>query len=307
MSLTEKIIWPEPGHYLVAVSGGVDSISLLYALAKKGDYKLDVAFIDHGWREVEGERELVHELAGALGVEVHERSLDLKGDGEEEARVARYGALKEIRTQVGARASVTAHHLDDRIETVLMQVMRGSGRQGLSVLRSTDEIIRPLLGVKKPEIVEYAQKHDLKWVEDPTNKDLKYRRNYVRHELIPQLQQEDPDFEDWIMSLIQEAEGLNHEVDLGLAKLIHELTLSSGDGAHELSREALRRLPVEVLQEVLVSVLRKLDPLVQLDRRTVESLTIDIKTGHIYRPRQLTKQLFVDAQRDKVTVAFKAH
>jgi len=305
MSLTSKIVWPKVGHYVVAVSGGVDSVSLLHALAKKGEYTLDVAFIDHGWREVEGERAVVHELASALGVKVHELSLDLKSTGEEEARVARYGGVAGIRTQVGADAAIVAHHLDDRVETVLMQLMRGSGRQGLSVLRSTDEIIRPLLKVKKSEIVEHARKHNLKWVDDPTNQDVKYRRNWVRHELIPGLKKEDPEFEQWIMSVIQEAEQLNHEVDTEIGELIHELTVGSDKGTHELDREKLRRLSPDVLQEVLVSVARRLDPTVQLDRRTVESLTIDIKTAHVHQGRWLTKRLFVRPQRDKVTVAFK--
>lgn len=290
----------------MAVSGGVDSVSLLHALARKHEYELDVAFIDHGWREVEGEREAVHEVADALGVKVHERSLNLKSTGEEEARVARYGALEEIRTKVGARAVIVAHHLDDRVETVLMQLMRGSGRQGLSVLRSTDEIIRPLLQVKKSEIVEYARGHNLKWVEDPTNADVKYRRNYVRHKLIPQLQQEDPGFDSWIMSIIQEAEQLNHEVDAEIAELIHELEVGKRENTHELELSKLRRLPVDVLQEVLVTVARGLDPLAQLDRRTVESLTIDIKTGHVHQPRQLTKLLSASVQHGKVTVEFKA-
>lgn len=290
----------------MAVSGGVDSMALLHALAKKGEYTLDVAFIDHGWREVEGERETVHELAGALGVKAHERSLDLESTGEEEARVARYGALEEIRTKVGAQAVIVAHHLNDRIETVLMQLMRGSGRQGLSVLRSTDEIIRPLLHVKKSEIVEYAREHDLKWVEDPTNKDLKYRRNYVRQQLIPELQKNDLEFDSWIMNVIQEAERLNHEVDTEIATLIHELEVSKGEGVHELDLGKLRSLPLDVLQEVLVAVARGLDPLVQLDKRTVESLTIDIKTGHVHRARQLTKLLSASVQRGKVTVEFKA-
>lgn len=290
----------------MAVSGGVDSVGLLHALAQKGDYEIDVAFIDHGWREVKGEREVVHELADALGLGVHERSLDLEGTGEEEARVARYGALEEIRTKVGAQAVIVAHHLDDRAETVLMQLMRGSGRQGLSVLRSTEEIIRPLLQVKKSEIVEYAHENDLKWVEDPTNKDLKYRRNYVRHKLIPRLHQQDPGFDSWIMSVIKEAEQLNHEVDTEIAGLIHELGVHKGENTHELDLDRLRRLPVGALQEVIVAVARGLDRLAQLDRRTVESLTIDIKTGHVHQPRQLTKQLSASVRHGKVTVEFKA-
>jgi tRNA(Ile)-lysidine synthase len=176
--------------YLVAVSGGIDSMVLLDMLVKK-KMPLIVAHIDHGIRQ-DGDldRELVEIYAKAHGLKFVTTALRL-GPGVDEAiaRNARYGWLKQQQKELGTGPIVTAHHVDDLIETIIINLLRGTGWRGLCSLRATGEIVRPLLGMgkRKTDIVHYAIEHDLKWREDSTNDDVRYLRNYLRHGLTAQL------------------------------------------------------------------------------------------------------------------------
>ncbi len=99
----------------------------------------------------------------------------------------RYDFLEEVRRHYNAQAIITAHHQDDVIETALLNLLRGTGRKGLSSLRSSDTIIRPLLAIPKQVIREYAETNTIEWHEDSTNKDDRYLRNFVRHQMVPRL------------------------------------------------------------------------------------------------------------------------
>lgn len=285
----------------MAVSGGVDSVSLLHALAKRGEYRLDVAFIDHGWRDVKAEREIVRALAHSLGCNLHEASLSLQGTAEEEARIARYGALEEIQTRVGTTGIILAHHADDRIETAILNALRGTGRRGLSSLQSTDQLIRPLLNVRKQEIVQYARAERVSWAEDPTNKQTNYRRNWIRHELLPQLRSKQADFDERLLIDLDRTQELNQRIDTELNQLF-ELAHSEV----VWKRATLRKQSIEVVQESLVFGAHRVAPGAQLNRRTIERLAVDIKSARFLATRALTKQLSVRFTHDTVAIAFKA-
>lgn len=168
------------GRYIVAVSGGVDSIVLLNMLARQPDLDLVVAHFDHGIREDSHEdAEFVKEVAGKLGLKFEtKREILGKQASEELARDRRYKFLREIAVKHGARI-VTAHHADDVVETVAINAKRGTGWRGLSVMDS--EIVRPLLHISKTHIIDYAKQHGLEWHEDSTNKNDDYMRNKIRH------------------------------------------------------------------------------------------------------------------------------
>ena len=171
-----------PKKYLIAVSGGVDSVVLLEMLAKKHENIL-VAHFDHGIREDSKEDAIfVRQLAVKYGVKFFTKREELGANAsEEKARRARYKFLRELSEKQNATI-VTAHHLDDVVETIIINMVRGTGWRGLAVLNAED-IYRPLINFKKQEIINYAKQNNLKWREDPTNSLNVYMRNIVRHKI----------------------------------------------------------------------------------------------------------------------------
>ena len=171
-----------PKKYLIAVSGGVDSVVLLDMLAKKHKNIL-VAHFDHGIREDSKEDAIfVRQLAVKYGVKFITKREELGANAsEEKARRARYKFLRELSEKQNATI-VTAHHLDDVVETIIINMVRGTGWRGLAVLNAED-IYRPLINFKKQEIINYAKQNNLKWREDSTNSLNVYMRNIVRHKI----------------------------------------------------------------------------------------------------------------------------
>ena len=171
-----------PKKYLIAVSGGVDSVVLLDMLAKKHENIL-VAHFDHGIREDSKEDAIfVRQLAVKYGVKFFTKREELGATAsEEKARRARYKFLRELSEKQNATI-VTAHHLDDVVETIIINMVRGTGWRGLAVLNAED-IYRPLINFKKQEIINYAKQNNLKWREDSTNSLNVYMRNIVRHKI----------------------------------------------------------------------------------------------------------------------------
>ena len=171
-----------PKKYLIAVSGGVDSVVLLEMLAKKHKNIL-VAHFDHGIREDSKEDAIfVRQLAVKYGVKFFTKREELGANAsEEKARRARYKFLRELSEKQNATI-VTAHHLDDVVETIIINMVRGTGWRGLAVLNAED-IYRPLINFEKQEIINYAKQNNLKWREDSTNSLNVYMRNIVRHKI----------------------------------------------------------------------------------------------------------------------------
>lgn len=264
------------GIYVVAVSGGVDSMVLLDMLKKRPGLKLIVAHYDHGIRpNSERDRKLVQDIArnhslpfvfesGKLGPKTSEAT----------ARTARYKFLEGVRKAGGARAIMTAHHQDDVLETAVINLLRGSGRRGLTALRSTDDIVRPLLDYDKEQIYEYAKKHALKWHEDPTNTDTKYLRNYIRARVLPKFS---PGQRAQLLILIDQLHAINREMDAHIAGLLH-----IQPALDKLDRSWLIHLPHDVAKEVVHSWLKRHE-VADLNKKMVERLIVAMKTG---RPGQ---------------------
>lgn len=167
------------GKYVVAISGGVDSIVLLDLLSKQLDLDLIVAHFDHGIRDDSGlDAKSVADLAQKynLPFEIKREELGL-GASEEMARNRRYKFLRAVAKKHNAKL-VTAHHADDVVETIAINLSRGTGWRGLAAMDS--DVIRPLTNITKLEILDYARKHELAWHEDSTNATDKYLRNRIR-------------------------------------------------------------------------------------------------------------------------------
>jgi len=170
-------------RYVVAVSGGVDSVALLDVMASKyAPEQLIVAHFDHGIRVESADDALfVKGLAEQYGARF-ETKREVLGEhaSEDLARTRRYAFLRAAAKAHDA-VIVTAHHGDDIAETIAINLTRGTGWRGLAVLDS--DIMRPLLSLRKSDIQNYAVRHNLAWREDATNDDDKYLRNALRKKL----------------------------------------------------------------------------------------------------------------------------
>jgi tRNA(Ile)-lysidine synthase len=165
--------------YVVAVSGGVDSIVLLHMLQQTTGDKIIVAHFDHGIRDDSAkDAEFVGLLADKYGFpfETKREELGIRAS-EETARNRRYTFLRSVAKKYEGQI-VTAHHGDDAIETIAINFHRGTGWRGLAVLDS--DIVRPLLSYHKAELIEYALQHNLAWHEDSSNATTVYLRNRLR-------------------------------------------------------------------------------------------------------------------------------
>ena len=199
----------EGRHLLVAVSGGVDSTVMLEGLSRVAgecELTLSVGHVHHGLRgeEADADEQAVFERAARLGLDCSSERINPQALREgtsnrerptlqEAARTLRYEALTKIAQKGSADHLVTAHHLDDQAETVLMRLLRGTGPSGLGGIPEVSAdgfVVRPLLGVTRLEIEAYAEQLGLDWREDRSNASDAYTRNRLRRHWIPQLAQE---------------------------------------------------------------------------------------------------------------------
>lgn len=181
---------------LLGFSGGLDSTVLLHALAaQRGQFaSLRAIHVDHGLH-ADSARWCAHCEAAcrALGVSIQTHRVEVVARGrgiEAAARDARLSAFGDV-LEAG-ETLVLAQHRDDQAETVLLRLLRGAGSDGLGAMRSEREfgagrIARPLLGTPRSLLHEYATRHGLRWIEDPSNADLRHDRNYLRHAILPAL------------------------------------------------------------------------------------------------------------------------
>ena len=261
----------EPGQYVVAVSGGIDSVVLLDLMLRQPDIKIIVAHFNHGIRlEAADDEEFVRQRAARLCLPFEAGHGYLGNHASEEtARNARYKFLNWVVQKHRADAVVTAHHEDDVVETAFLNLLRGTGRRGLVAIKANNSVLRPLLGVSKSEIIDYAYTNRLEWREDPTNFDTKYLRNAIREQLVTRLTVEK---RRKILKNIEIVAKINHEIEDKIATLSHKIHTKEG-----ISRSGFSCLPINLADELVVYWLRCLGVL-DFDERTVNRIGIALRT-----------------------------
>ncbi len=179
---------------LVAVSGGADSVALLYVLvqlASAWNLQLRVLHVDHQLRPHSSrDGEFVRRVAAGLRVPAEVATVVVAGGEslEAAARAARYGALEVHASRLGAHRIAIAHTADDQAETVLMRLLEGAGVRGLAGIPPVrGRIIRPLIAEARASLRSVLGEAGLEWIEDPSNEDRRFLRNRIRHELLPLL------------------------------------------------------------------------------------------------------------------------
>ncbi|CEP68546.1 Lysidine-tRNA(Ile) synthetase [Moorella glycerini] len=249
---------------VVGVSGGPDSLALLHslrALQEEFGHTLHVAHLNHGLRpEAAADAEYVRNLARRWGLPVTIASRDVAAyqqehrlSLEEAAREVRYRFLLEVATAVGASKIAVGHQADDQAETVLLNLLRGSGLTGLkAMVPQRGQVIRPLLFISRAEIEAYCRQQGLEPRQDFTNWDITLRRNKIRHQLLPFLARE---FNPAIVRTLSRTAVILQEEEEILANLAQEafarIKIRQEPGCLALDREEWLSLAPGIQRRVL--------------------------------------------------------
>lgn len=300
----------EGGRTLVACSGGADSTALVLGLcaslgARARRERLVVGHVVHDLRPVHTtarERDFVRDLCARVGVEFVDRSVRVRGESsadrgnvEERARRARYGALVEMAREVGAGFVATAHHADDQAETVLMRLVRGAGARGLSAMRTRRVLarangaharvmlVRPMLAMTDPVCTRAAcrgmcERAGVGWMEDASNADTSRLRAALRHRVLPVLEEISPGAAARVARSARALEREHEAAQWAAGRVIEGAVGEDETGASvvRLARARVRELPAGVVSTSLVLACRVVSGRRGADRlgwRVVESAT----------------------------------
>lgn len=278
-TLRSRSLLPKQQRLLVAVSGGQDSlclIRLLLDLQPKWGWQIAIVHCDHRWRSDSAENaDYVEQLAQGWSIPCYRVVAATVSTSEASARAWRYQALTDIALQQGYTHVLTGHTASDRAETLLYNLMRGSGMDGLTALAWQRPIapgvilVRPLLEITRSETTQFCQNAHLQIWQDATNFDLHYARNRIRQELTPYLQAH---FNPQVThALAQTAEILQAEdeyleqtaaelrqqvVEADPLQPVHSQFLEAGTVLPKLNRLRLRQVPLALQRRVTRQVLQ---------------------------------------------------
>ncbi|MBA4017805.1 MAG: tRNA lysidine(34) synthetase TilS [Pirellula sp.] len=259
---------------LVAVSGGADSVAMLLALSrlrpKAAGGRLVVGHLNHQLRgaESDADEDFVRSLADRLRVPavVHSgfvaETASQTGRGlEETAREVRHAFLAATAERLGARYIATAHTLDDQAETLLMRLLRGTGLAGLAGIPKARAVagggiglVRPMLNIRRSEVLEYLASLGQPFREDSSNTDRAYTRNRLRHDLLPQLARDyNPRIVETLANLATQAEEIQAALRPAVEELLKASLRRNDASGFELDCSALRTAPRHLMREVLIA------------------------------------------------------
>jgi tRNA(Ile)-lysidine synthetase-like protein len=250
---------------LVCVSGGMDSVVLLdlmHSASLPLDLKLGVIHVDHGLRKGESAQDarFVQERCRELSVRFHLVELKMTtgiSNVEEEARTRRYDTIQACMQNHGYAFAATGHTLDDQAETIVYRIIRGTGIRGLAGMEFVrpDGIIRPMLGIKRSHVAEYARLKGIAYVNDGTNNDTRLARNYIRTAILPLLKKINPQAVRSIASLanIAREEGSALEkmaLDLEQGSIVFDWVMIKA-----FRVDAIRSAPDAVIKRFLIHII----------------------------------------------------
>jgi tRNA(Ile)-lysidine synthase len=207
-TIREEHLFARGETVVVAVSGGPDSMALLHVLARlraKVGHRLVAHGVDHGLRpEAAAELDVAEAFARGEGVPFGRTRVSVEPGGnlQARARAARYEALRAVASREGGAVVATAHHREDRAETVLLRLLRGAGPRGLAVLPArARDLVRPFLRAPRAAIEAHLARHAVPFALDPSNLDPRFLRVRVRRELLPLLRALSPGIDDHLCAL----------------------------------------------------------------------------------------------------------
>jgi tRNA(Ile)-lysidine synthase len=259
-SIVTNKLWKQQDLLLLACSGGLDSVALAWLLKNSG-FSFEILHCNFNLRGEESNRdeEFVRSLAAQFKVNFHVKSFSTKeemvllGKGvQETARILRYRWFEEIvneKKSLGTNALVLlAHHSDDQVETMAMNFFRGTGIAGLIGMKSKlNHLVRPLLPFSRKQLAEYAAEHSINWVEDSSNADDHYTRNFFRLEVLPMIREVFPAVNNNLLENGKRFSEINHIYQVHLEKTIKKLLLKNDIGWKIPVRKLMNIVPLDTM------------------------------------------------------------
>lgn len=321
-SITEKVNEFLTKHslhgktFVVGFSGGFDSMCLLKILSEL-DTRLVAAHFNHGWRDESDEEEnRCREFCETLGIEFYSEQApkDLKKT-ETDARNARYEFFLRVVSMFNADGIFTAHNSDDNAETLIYRIIKGTGVYGLQgIAEKRGNIYRPLLGVARREIEAYCAEKGLSPNVDSSNNDTKYKRNFIRHKILPMMSEINKDVKNAVNKLSESAKTDTAVVEEYLSIIVRDVV--EGDRINtqrflELSNAVRKRLLYSFLstrlleydykrvEEIMEFILSNSDsvPAVKYSVTSGVWLSVNKKNIIIYKEEELGQsEIYVDKE-----------
>ena len=278
---------------IIAVSGGKDSMTLLYSMCRIADrlnVKINVVHVNHHIRHnSNNDQILVDKFSTQLKINFILDHLDpatkLKGESPESwARNHRYAALERIRKEIDADWIFTAHHGNDQIETILFHLSQGTGISGLRGIHDNQgHILRPMLCFSRSDIDQYAAEMNIPWVDDSSNLDESIPRNNLRHNVIKPWERSNPDLVSAFHEISEHAKDANEALQFAANLLIPDIIKQKNDNLFSLDEEQLRAIPPLLRTILLRELIGTTEPWRRFTHNGLRTFVTNAKIGQIYR------------------------
>ncbi len=278
---------------ITAVSGGKDSMTLLYSMCRIADrlnVKINVVHVNHHLRHnSNNDQILVDKFCTQLKINFILDHLDpttkLKGESPESwARNHRYAALERIRKEIDADWIFTAHHGNDQIETILFHLSQGTGISGLRGIHDNQgHILRPMLCFSRSDIDQYAAEMNIPWVDDSSNLDESIPRNNLRHNVIKPWERSNPDLVSAFHEISEHAKDANEALQFAVNLLIPNIIKQKNDNLFSLGGEQLMAIPPLLRTILLRELIGTTEPWRRFIHNGLRTFVANAKIGQIYR------------------------
>ncbi len=278
---------------IIAVSGGKDSMTLLYSMCRIADglnLKINAVHINHHLRDnSNNDQILVEKFCKQLKINFTLDHLNpatkLKGESPEAwARNHRYASLERIRKEIGADWIFTAHHGNDQIETILFHLSQGTGISGLRGIHDNQgHILRPMLCFSRSDIDQYAAEMNIPWVDDSSNLDESIPRNNLRHNVIKPWERSNPDLVSAFHEISEHAKDANEALQFAANLLIPDIIKQKNDNLFSLDEEQLRAIPPLLRTILLRELIGTTEPWRRFTHNGLRTFVTNAKIGQIYR------------------------
>lgn len=250
--ISENNLLTKGEKVLIAISGGPDSVFLLHFInkfKKKFDLQIGAAHINHLLRGNNSDRDelFCREICHELGIEFFSSKIDVNSIAKKQklsievaARNVRYNFFEEIVKKYNYIKILTAHNADDNVETVLLNLIKGTGLKGITGIPvKRGNIIRPILCLSKAEIIEYLEQYQYEYRVDESNSDNMFERNFLRNEIIPLIKKRlNPSLSNSVLTTSLNLQSINSELESNSEKIKTLLKVDSADGI---------RIPVNII------------------------------------------------------------
>ena len=296
---------------VVALSGGMDSMCLLdafYKLQSEINYKLIALHVHHGIRGEEADRDLnfVTKYCDSLDIELITEKVDAVSFAkknnltlEEGARKLRYDIFDKAWKNLSIKHKkndvyiLVAHHEKDQVETIIHNIARGTGIKGLAGMKKkSGYILRPLLDIKKEEIEEYIDKYDIPYVDDSTNDDINYTRNFIRKEVVSKLEQVNAKASDHIIELSKMSCEINDYIEKESKKAYKSVVLDANDKSICIDLKKFRLkdriIRIGIIREAFNHLISTLKDITKINIDDIIALSEKEKGGHLDLPYNIT-------------------